>query len=138
MVETINGYPLVLINLTVQLSWFESQTFYDSDLKLKQSKHTRLLLNIYKMLFIISCNHYLLKISELKKIRCWINISNLFNYSAICCRNGKGTTIVKIVRKICLNYLNENQLNWRKPIKCSLLCYLPQMRWGGSVFEFIC
>ncbi len=63
------------------------------------------------MLFIISCNHYLLKISELKKSGAEVNISNLFNYSAFFCQNGKGTTIVKIVRKNCLNYLNENQLN---------------------------
>jgi hypothetical protein len=45
---------------------FESQTFHDNDLKLKQSKHIRLFHKIDKAIFIILYNYYMLKISELK------------------------------------------------------------------------
>jgi hypothetical protein len=56
----------ILINLKVQLSGFELQTFNDNDLKLKQFKHIRLLHNIDKTLFIIFYNHYFSKFLELK------------------------------------------------------------------------
>jgi hypothetical protein len=56
----------ILINLKVQLSRFEPQTFHNNDLKLKQFRDTRLLHNIDKGLFIIFYNHYLLKFSELE------------------------------------------------------------------------
>jgi hypothetical protein len=55
-----------LIKLQVQLSSFELQTLHDKDLKLRQSRHTRLFHNIDKTLFIILYIHYLLKILELK------------------------------------------------------------------------
>ncbi len=58
----------ILINLKVQLSRFELQTFHDNDLELKQSKHTRLFHNIDENLFFIFHIHYLPKISELKII----------------------------------------------------------------------
>jgi hypothetical protein len=54
--------------------------------------------NIGKTLFIIIYNHYLPKISELKN-DAKVKISNLNNYSAICCRDGKGTTIVNKFQK---------------------------------------
>ncbi len=49
-----------------QLSSFESQTFHNNDLRLKQPTHVRLFHNIDKSLFIILYNQYLSKISELK------------------------------------------------------------------------
>jgi hypothetical protein len=58
----------ILINLKVQESKFEPQTFHDSDLKLEQSKHIRLFHNIDKTMFIIFYNHYLPKISNKKQV----------------------------------------------------------------------
>ncbi len=74
-----------LINLKVQRSKFEPQTFHDNDLKLKQSRHIRLLHNIDKIMFIVFYNHYLPKISN-KKASAKVTISNLNNYSTICCQ----------------------------------------------------
>jgi hypothetical protein len=62
-------------------------------LKTKQSRHTRLFHNIDKSLFIVLYNHYMLKISELKKLGAKVKISNLNNYLVVCCWNGKGSTI---------------------------------------------
>jgi hypothetical protein len=83
----------ILINLKVQESKFEPQTFHDSDLKLKQSRHIRLFHNIDKTMFIIIYNHYLPKFSN-KKQGAKVMISNLNNYSTICCHNGKGTMVM--------------------------------------------
>lgn len=49
-----------------QLLGFETHTSHDSNLKLGQSRHTKLFHNIDKVLFDILYNHYLLKISKLK------------------------------------------------------------------------
>jgi len=65
------------IKIKVKLLGFEPKTFHDNVLKLKQYKQTRLLHNIHKALFIILYNHYLSKISEIKKLRAKIKISNL-------------------------------------------------------------
>jgi hypothetical protein len=54
--------------------------------------------NIGKTLFINFYNHYLPKFSELKNDG-KVKISNLNNYSAICCQNGKGTTVVTKFQK---------------------------------------
>jgi hypothetical protein len=54
----------ILIKSKVQLSSLE--TFHNTDLKLKQSKHIRLFHNIDKTLFIIFYNHCLPKISKLQ------------------------------------------------------------------------
>jgi hypothetical protein len=62
--------------------------------KFKQPRQTRLLHNNEKLLFINFYNHYLSKNSELKKPSAKVKISNLNNYSAVCFRNGKGTTIL--------------------------------------------
>jgi len=53
----------ILIKSKVQLSSFE--TFHNSDLRLRQFRHTRLFHNIDKTLFIIFYNHCLPKISKL-------------------------------------------------------------------------
>jgi hypothetical protein len=45
-----------LINLKVQLSGFELQTFHNNDLKLKQFKHTKLLHSVDKVFF-LNFNH---------------------------------------------------------------------------------
>ncbi len=73
---------------------FEPQTFHDNDLEFKQFKHTRLFHNVDEILFIITYNHYLPKISELKNLGAKVRILNLNNYLTICCRNGKGITIL--------------------------------------------
>ncbi len=85
----------ILINLKVQLSRFEWQTFHGSDFKLKSSRHhTRLFHNIDIILFIIFYNHYHSKSSELKKPGAKVKILNLNNYLTICCWNGKNTTVI--------------------------------------------
>ncbi len=53
--------------LYLQLIGLEGLGFkLDNDLKLKQFRHTRLFDNTDNIVFIVLCNHYLLKKSELK------------------------------------------------------------------------
>jgi hypothetical protein len=56
--------------LKVKLSKFESQTFHDNDIELKQSKHTRLFHNIDKIVFFIFHKSLPTEIFRFKKRRC--------------------------------------------------------------------
>ncbi len=94
----------ILINLKVQLSRFELQTFQDNDIELKQSKHLRLFHNINEILFFIFYNHYLPIISKLKNLGAKVRILNLNNYLIVCCQNGKGI----MVRPSKLSPLSNN------------------------------
>jgi hypothetical protein len=94
----------ILIKSKVQLSGFELQTFHKNSLRLRQSKHTRLFHNIEKILFIILYNHYLSKKFRIKKASAKVKISNLINYSTICCRNGKGAAITHLQCVLCFPF----------------------------------
>jgi hypothetical protein len=82
----------ILIKSKVQLSSFE--TFHNSDLRLKQSRHIRLFHNIDKTLFIIFYKHCLQKNLKIIKPSVEVKKSNLINYSTICCQNGQRTTVI--------------------------------------------
>ncbi len=118
------------------MSRFEPQTFHGSDLKLKQYKHTRLLYNIEKKtLLIIFYNHYLLKFSKFKNQVLKLKFQIKVNYSTICCRNGKGTTISFIHTKKVCNW-SENQVmaftmvHTHEANIILLIIYLCRSLWG--------
>jgi len=81
----------LLINLKVQLSRFEPQTFHDNWSNLDTLDWFITLTHcFFVFLIIITCWNF-----QNKKPSAKVEISNLNNYSAICCQNGKGTMILQ-------------------------------------------
>jgi hypothetical protein len=68
-----------------------------------------------KDLLIIFYNHYLPKISALKTQVSKLIIQIKINYSAICCRNGKGTTTSFIQTKKALIAFGTKTKSWHSP-----------------------
>jgi len=75
------------------VKYLSFQTFCENDLKLKQFTHTRLFHNIDKTLFIIFYNHFSIENFKIEKPSVKVEISNLINYSIVCCQNGKSTMV---------------------------------------------
>ncbi len=93
----------IYLNLKVQLSSFEPQTLHEKLFKVRQSRHTITLTRASLFYIMIMC----WKFQDLKA-KCQVKISNLINYLAIKCWNGKGTAIIEI-RDLIITFKGKSE-----------------------------